>query len=224
MKLWGHLFGNRQKLDLSSITLEDIRGDEIALERQEDRLEREIGQCHQRIDAVVHEVVEAGKKSKARVATRRVIQLKERIVDKDQALDMISRSLIALGRLRRLVGNAEQAVKSGVLSRLQGLPQADLTRLLCGEMARSEIATRGLDAVVEMLEAPVTHTQMAEADDEAAELMRVFEEAIEANDPTIVTQAVARDLEAEPTEAAAILAHERQTVTPVPASSWGTTS
>lgn len=195
MSLWGRLFGRRDGLDLSSISPEDIRTDQIALERQEDRLDEEVEQCQRRIDEIVNDVVAGGKKNKARAAARKVMQLKERIVDKEQALDMISRSLMALGRLQRLVGNSEQLVRSGVLGRLQKLPQADLTRLLCGEMARAEAKSMGLDTVIEMLQGPATAVEPLAMSQETARLTAAFEAAIEAGDPTLVSAVVAEDLD-----------------------------
>lgn len=197
MNLWGRLFGRNAQFDLASVRQEDIRADEIALERQEVRLDQEIEQCERRIQDVVQQTVEAGRKSKARVATRQILQLKERIADKEHALDTIGKSLIALGRLRRVVEGVDRLAPSGVLTRLQSLPQADLNRLLCGEMASKEAASRGLTAVLEMLEGPLTEAEKAPMSAEYEALLRTLETAIEAGDPSLVTVAVSEELEAE---------------------------
>lgn len=197
MNLWGRFFGRKDGVDLSSVTPEDIRADEIALERQEQRIDQEVEQCQQRIDVIARQVVEAGQKSKVRAATRQILQLKERISDKEHSQAMISKSLIALGRLRRVIEGSEHLVKSGVLGRLQSLPQADLSRLLCGEMARSEVASKGLNAVVELLEGAATDLEPVSVDSEAARLMAAFDAAIEAGDPTLVTNLVGEEVEAE---------------------------
>lgn len=203
MKLWGKLFG-RKSFDLSQITPEEIRTDEITLERQERKLESEIDACQGRIDAIVNETVAAGKRSQARSATRKIMQLKERIADKERALKGISKSLRALGRLSLLTQSAASLAPSGVLARLHSLPQGDLSRLLCGEMAEAEARERGLDSIVEMLSAYSAMDDGMEGDPEAASLQAAFERAIDAGDPTLVAALIAED--AEPAEWAAPIA------------------
>lgn len=196
MKLWGKLFGSRS-FDLSQVTPEEIRTDEISLERQERKLEAEIDACQERIDAIARETVESGKRSRARSAARNIMLLKERIADKERALVGISKSLRALGRLSLLTQSAAALAPSGVLCRLQSLPQADLSRLLCGEMAQAEARERGLDSIVSLLGASTAMGDDLESDPEAASLQAVFERAIEAGDPTLVTAALAEKEEGQ---------------------------
>jgi len=195
MNLLGCIFSRFGRFDLSTVRPEEIRADEIALEHQESKLDDEIDRCTQRIAQITQQVVDSGSKSKARVATRKIMQLKERIGDKEHAQATVSRSLIALGRLGRIIAGRERLAASGVLGRLQSLPQGDLNRLLCGEMARREIADNGLEDVLQVLGSHGAGLQEVPVDAEAERLMQAFDAAIEANDPTLVTSMVAEEID-----------------------------
>lgn len=195
MKLWGQLLGSRKNLDLSRISPEEIRRDEIMLEREEKKLDAEVEECQARIRTVTRETVDSGQKCQARVATRKILLLKERIADKEQALTSISKSLRALGRLRLLSQQAGRAVGSEVLARLQALPQHDLTRVLCGEMALREAREKGLDSILDILGGPAGTSDFSPVDEEERALFDALVSAQEAGDPSLATAFIADRME-----------------------------
>lgn len=166
---------------LSDVSAKDIRADEIALERREHDLEAALDEEQAQIDAVTRDAVASGRRSTARQATRRILASRDRMKIHEAELAQVSKQLGALGRIRRLVEANEQLAASGVLSRLQGMPTAELGRIVSGQVARNELEERGLSQLADILDLP--GAAEAEEDAEARELRLALESAIDANDP-----------------------------------------
>jgi len=197
MSMISRIWNWNNRFDLSQVKPEEVRADQIALERQELRLQEEIERAQARIDDITEKAVEGGRRSHARTATRKIMQIKEVIKDRERALAIVSRKLVALGRLRRLLDGSGCEEVSTVLSRLQRMPQGVVERVLAGEMAREEARERGLLDVVEMLNGPVTEQDEIEESPEAMAIMGAIVAAQEAHDATIAQRAVAAHLEAD---------------------------
>lgn len=177
-----------RKFRLADIRLDEVRADEIALEREEKRLEEALDKSQSEIDALAADVVKSGQKAKARRAVRKIMLIKDRVRLSEAELTQVSRHLTALGRLRRLVEGKEELASSGVLSKLERLPQSALERVLSGAAAREELVRDGLGRVAELMELPV-QGQVREADD-ARQLREAFEAAIDARDPALASMAI----------------------------------
>lgn len=176
-----------RKFRMGDIKPEDIRADEIGLEREEKRLEAALDEAQSKIDEITGDTVASGRKSGVPRATRKIMQINDRVRVHEAELAQVSRQLIALGRLRRLVEGTELAA-SGVLDSLKHLPQAQLERVLSGALARDELARDGLAQVADMVNVP-PRAETAEPED-ARQLREALEAAIDAKDPALAQTAI----------------------------------
>jgi len=183
-----------RKFQLSDLKLEELRADEIALEREEKKLEEALDKSGVEIAQITQGVVESGQKTKARQAVRKIMQLKDGMKVREAELTQVSQHLMALGRLKRIVENRAGLAQSGVLARLKRLPQATLQGVICEGAARRQLADEGLDEIADLLNLPVAET--AEEAEDARQIREALEAAIDANDPGLVSAAIT-DAEAQ---------------------------
>lgn len=198
MSIWDWLFGNRRpEFKLSDVDPEEVRADQIRLERQEQKLEQEIERDRRQIEEITQQAVDAGRETTARTATRKIMQLKERIKDRERSMHLISRELMALGRMQRLFGARDRAEHSHVFARLTNLSPGLLERLLTGEIAREEARERGVLDIVEILDGPVTAQSEIEESPEAEEIYNAIVQAQKVGDRTIVAATLEKQEHAE---------------------------
>jgi hypothetical protein len=193
---WVMWIKRSRSFDLGQITLQEVRADEIALEREQMRLEEGIEHDQERVRKITEEAVSSGSKTKAKSATRRILQIQETIRDAERSLAVIGKQLTGLSRIKRLISSQARLVTTPLLERLNQLSPAELERALTKQMSVEEMREKGILDVVEILDGPATAVDEIEESPEAKELFATIVAAQEARDPSLVTSLVAERMEA----------------------------
>jgi len=195
-------FRRNTPFSLKSVSEQDLRTEEISLERRLAETHRAIETANREIAAVVDKLAASGSHAQIPTARRQIRKLERYVAQKQRLAAQIDKALEAVSGLKVAV-EGQEVVSSPLLAALSGAQRPALSRALAELSAADEEAHRNLAALAETVGA-YSETEFTpertEADTDLDERLRAV---IDSRDPSLALSflAVPEAAAATPAEA-----------------------
>lgn len=177
-------FRRTTQFSLRSIREQDLRAEEIVLERRLAETHRAIETANRQKAAVVDKLSESGSYAEIPSARRQIRAIEREVVQKQRLAAHIDKALEALAGLRMAV-SAREVTSSPLLQELSGAQRPAISRELAAISASDEESARNLAELAETVSAyseAEFSPERSEADRELDERLRAV---IDSRDPSL---------------------------------------